>query len=121
MPRRQVPLEGQPSFLRVYRVIMAKLCSCLLDASSLLNIIAITLVYPGEEVLHAQTETARSQTRSAQTPRSVEPTPRAGPPHAFSRTQLLRPPRLGAGQVRDAAPGARRWRLDQSLGRGVRP
>src|SRR5215510_5944498 len=121
MPRRQVPLEGQPSFLRVYRVIMAELCSCLLDAPSLLNIIAITLVYPGEEVPHAQTETARSQARGAQTPRGVEPTPAPGPPRALSRARLLRPPRLGTGQVRDAAPGARRWRLDQPLGRGVRP
>src|SRR5262245_11204442 len=122
MPRRQAPLEGWHSFFQAYLGIMAELCSRLLDALSPLNIIAITLVYPGEEVPHAQTETetARSQTRGAQTPRGVEPTPAAGPPRALSRTQLLRPQRPGTGQVRDAAPGARRWRLDQPLGRGVR-
>src|SRR5215510_8476577 len=121
MPQYQAPFEGWCSFLRVYWVVMAELCSCILDASSLLNIIVITSIYLGEEVPHAQTETARSQTRSAQTPRGVEPAPAPGPPCALSRAQLLRPPRLGAGQVRDAAPGARRWRLDQPLGRGVRP
>src|SRR5919109_5380528 len=99
MPQRQAPLEGRRSFLRAYWVILAELCSCLLDAFPLLNIITVTLVCPGEEVPHAQTETSRSQTRGAQTPRGVEPTPAPGPPRALSRAQLLRPSRLGAGQV----------------------